>query len=583
MKLQTKRKWGLFFLIALIIFSGLVAYPYSTKIDWLDHYLSKLRFNMGLDLKGGVHLVYNADMSGVPVGEESSALSGVQDVIEKRVNPQGTSETIVRPSQEGSNRRLIVELPAVEDVENIKNRIKDTPLLEFKEQGEQKTELDKEQQEFVDNFIASNEKQREEKKKEAISLLEQVKNGGDFEQLAKEKSEDNSAINGGDLGLFGKGEMVEPFERVVFSDDLKPGEIYPEIVSTDFGYHIIKKTGEEGEGEQKKVSASHILLKAKSATAIEQMKEALKQQLLQPQWKETGLTGKQLKRTQVVFDQQTFGEPQVSLEFDEEGKELFKQITERNIGKPVAIFLDGEVISAPQVNDIIRDGHAVISGGFTLPDAKELSQRLNAGALPVPITLISQQNIEASLGVESLEKSLRAGFWGLLAVSLFLIFYYRLAGLVSVVALVIYVAMLVAIIKVSSLMGTFAITLTLSGIAGLILSMGMAVDANILIFERMKEEIKRGRDLKSAIREGYRRAWPSIKDGNISTIITAVILVLWGTGFIKGFAIVLIIGVLLSMFTAIVITQIILNAIAVNWLEKYKGLLLTKGPSVNDK
>ena len=224
MKLQTKRKWGLFFLIALIIFSGLVAYPYSTKIDWLDHYLSKLRFNMGLDLKGGVHLVYNADMSGVPVGEESSALSGVQDVIEKRVNPQGTSETIVRPSQEGSNRRLIVELPAVEDVENIKNRIKDTPLLEFKEQGEQKTELDKEQQEFVDNFIASNEKQREEKKKEAISLLEQVKNGGDFEQLAKEKSEDNSAINGGDLGLFGKGEMVEPFERVVFSDDLKPGE-----------------------------------------------------------------------------------------------------------------------------------------------------------------------------------------------------------------------------------------------------------------------------------------------------------------------------------------------------------------------
>ncbi|HHX58403.1 MAG TPA: protein translocase subunit SecD [Candidatus Moranbacteria bacterium] len=579
MKLQTKRRLGLFFLILLIIFSGLVAYPHSTKIDWLDNYLNKLRFNMGLDLRGGVHLVYNADMSGISAGEEGSALSGVQDVIEKRVNPQGTSETIVRPSQEGGNYRLIVELPAVEDVEGVKNRIKDTPLLEFKEQDEPKTELDAEQQEFVEGIMADAEKQREEKKKEAEATLEQVKNGDDFEQLAKEKSEDTgNAPNGGDLGLFGRGEMVEPFEQVAFSDDLQVGEVYPELVSTDFGYHIIKKTGEEGDGDQKKVKASHILFKAQSAAAMDQTREMLTQQLLQPQWKETGLTGKQLKKTQVVFDQQTFGEPQVSLEFDDEGKELFKQITEKNTGKPVAIFLDGEIISAPQVNDVIRDGRAVISGGFTLPDAKELSQRLNAGALPVPITLVSQQNIEASLGMDSLTKSLRAGFWGLVIVSAFLILYYRLAGLVAVVALVIYVAMLVTIIKVSSLTGTFAITLTLSGIAGLILSMGMAVDANILIFERMKEEIKRGRDLKSATREGYRRAWPSIKDGNVSTIITAAILVFWGTGFIKGFAIVLILGVLLSMFTAIVITRIILNAITVDWLEKHKGILLVKGP-----
>ncbi len=258
---------------------------------------------------------------------------------------------------------------------------------------------------------------------------------------------------------------------------------------------------------------------------------------------------------------------------------MFKEITERNIGKQVAIFLDGEIISAPVVQDVIRDGRAVINGKFTLQEGKELAQRLNAGALPVPIKLVSQQSIEATLGKTSLEKSLKAGLIGLVAVGIFMVLYYRVLGVAAVIALTIYIILMVAVLKASSAT-PLSITLTLSGIAGFILSVGMAVDANILIFERIKEEIRKGRDLKFATSEGFKRAWPSIRDGNFPTILTAVILALFGTGFIKGFAITLTIGVLISMFTAIVITRIILNLILVKWFEKHKFLVL---PGTNNK
>lgn len=379
------------------------------------------------------------------------------------------------------------------------------------------------------------------------------------------------------MDFFSKGMMDPNFEEAVFSDDLKTGEIYPEIVKSQFGFHIIKKTDQRGEGEEREVRASHILFQAADP---DQLKEAFEQQLLQPEYEPTGLTGKELKRAQVDFDPQT-NQPVVLLQFNDEGREMFKNITESNLGKQVAIFLDGDIISAPVVNDVIRNGEAVISGGFKLKEAQELSQRLNAGALPVPISLISQQSVEASLGKASLDASLKAGFWGLVVVCIFIILYYRLAGVVAVFALTIYVLLMVSIIKLSSLSQSFAITLTLSGIAGFILSVGMAVDANILIFERMKEEIRKGRDLKTALEEGFRRAWTSIRDGNFSTILTCLILITFGTGFIKGFAIMLMLGVLLSMFTAIVVTRVILRAILGNWLEKYKGLVVVSTKSYN--
>jgi preprotein translocase subunit SecD len=309
-------------------------------------------------------------------------------------------------------------------------------------------------------------------------------------------------------------------------------------------------------------------IKDEDKLTLEEIKKRLTTQMLQPQWQTTGLSGKQLDKAQVNFNQQT-GQPTVSLQFNGEGKDLFKEITERSKGKRVAIFLDGMVISAPTVQSVIRDGRAEISGGFTLTEAKDLAQRLNAGALPVPIKLVQEQSIEASLGAESLRKSLRAAFWGLVAVAIFMVVYYRLAGVVAVIALISYAALMVAVIKLSSL-SPFGITLTLPGIAGFILSVGMAVDANILIFERIREELKRGRELSAAIKEGFKRAWTSIRDGNYSTLITSFILVIFGSGFIQGFALILIMGVLLSMFTAIVITRVIIRLLENKWLGKKK-------------
>lgn len=555
----------------------LIANPEKTGISWLDKPLEKLKINLGLDLQGGVHLVYEADMSSIKPGEEKDALSGIQDVIERRVNAYGVAEPVVQTAQTGGSYRLIVELAGVKDIEDAKKMIKETPFLEFKEQKEKNSdqELTPEQQQLVDKQLVEIEKENSAKEAKASELLEKAKNGENFEELAKNNSEDEgSKDKGGDLGFFKKGMMVPEFDAVAFNSDLTNGQVYPELVKTQFGFHIIKKIEERGEGDDKEIRAEHILIKT---TDPEQFIAYIKQQFNQPEFVSTGLSGRQLKSSQLTFNQQT-SRPEVSLEFNDEGKELFKNITERNVGKPVAIYLDGNIISAPIVQDVIRDGKAVINGKFTVQEAKELAGRLNAGALPVPIKLISQQSVEASLGKDSLNKSIKAGIIGLIMIGAFMVSYYRLAGLVAVIALVFYSTLMVAIFKISSLT-PFSITLTLSGIAGFVLSVGMAVDANVLIFERMKEEIGYGRSLRLALEEGFRRAWPSIWDGNISTILTALILMTMSSGFIKGFALILILGILVSMMTAVFVTKLIFEFILRDWLEKYPALVLIGYPS----
>lgn len=268
----------------------------------------------------------------------------------------------------------------------------------------------------------------------------------------------------------------------------------------------------------------------------------------QEQFRPSGLSGRHLKRSDIVFDPNT-NQPQISLQFDDEGKQLFAEITARNIGNPLAIFLDGTPISSPVVQQEITAGEAVITGNFSIDEAKELAQRLNAGALPVPIKLIGQQNVGPSLGKVSLEQSILAGLIGFLAVAIFMILFYRLPGLFAVFALVIYTLLSLAIFKL------FSVTLTLAGIAGYILSVGMAVDANILVFERTKEEFRRGVPEVKAVEEGFRRAWNAIRDSNVSSIITAAILWWFGTSLIRGFALTLGIGIFVSMFTALTVTR----------------------------
>ncbi|MBI4050083.1 MAG: protein translocase subunit SecD [Candidatus Doudnabacteria bacterium] len=270
------------------------------------------------------------------------------------------------------------------------------------------------------------------------------------------------------------------------------------------------------------------------------------------QFKPTGLSGKQLKKAEIIFDQQT-GSPQISLQFNDEGKTLFAELTARNVGKPVAIFLDGAIISAPTVQQEITAGSAVITGNFTIDEAKQLAERLNAGALPVPIRLLEQKTIGPSLGQVSVEKSVLAGLIGFVAVALFMIAFYRWPGLLAVLALCVYVLVTLAIFKL------IPVTLTLAGIAGFILSVGMAVDANILIFERTREELRAGLAPERALAEGFRRAWSSIRDSNVSSLITVLILAYFGASLIRGFALTLGIGIVVSMFTAIIVTRTFLQ------------------------
>ncbi|MFA5355347.1 MAG: protein translocase subunit SecD, partial [Candidatus Paceibacterota bacterium] len=253
----------------------------------------------------------------------------------------------------------------------------------------------------------------------------------------------------------------------------------------------------------------------------------------------------------------TTGEALILLQFDGEGADLFEEITGNNVGKLLPIYIDGYPVSTPVVNSKISGGTAQIEGSFTIQEAKDLANNLNAGALPVPITLISQQSIGPSLGKISLEQSLMAGIFGLLAVTVFMVIFYRLPGLLASLALVIYAILNLALFKL------IPVTLTLAGIGGFLLSIGMAVDGNILIFSRMREEMKQGKTFANALEEGFKRAWPAIWDGNFTLLIVALILFGLGTSFVKGFAFTLIIGTLLSMFSAIVVTK--------NFLRLFQG------------
>ena len=300
--------------------------------------------------------------------------------------------------------------------------------------------------------------------------------------------------------------------------------------------------------------------------------EEFKKKTLDEVFEVTPLTGRFLQKAQVDFDSNT-GEPTVLLTFNNEGEKLFAKITKENINKTLAIFLDGVPISLPVIRQEIASGNAVISGGFKAVEARELSRNLNYGALPVPIELISTQTIGASLGEDAINAGLGAGIMAYLIISLFLVIWYRLPGLVAVLSLLMYVALNLIIFK-------FMVTLTAAGIAGFILSLGMAVDANILIFERMKEELKRGRALEDAMREGFARAWTSIRDSNLSSIITAVILYLFAsTSLIKGFALVFFIGVVTSMFTAIIASRTLLFALGVKGQGKLSKFLFGSGIS----
>ncbi|MBI2415769.1 MAG: protein translocase subunit SecD [Candidatus Kerfeldbacteria bacterium] len=542
-------------IVLLTVGAAVVDYPQGPNITWRGELVRELKIHLGLDLQGGTSLVYQADVSQVPADEVTEAMAGVRDVIERRINAFGVSEAVVQTNRVGENWRVIVELPGVTDVNAAVKQIGETPLLEFKVEKVD-AELTDEQRQFIQSL-------NEQSKQEAQTLLDRILAGEDFAEIAKAESQDDaSGGKGGDLGYFGRGDMVESFEQAAFAGTV--GEVIPNIVESDYGYHIIKvvdhttgnpntlnaadtNTAEnDAVADEEVVRAAHILIK-KIPESID---------VFGPQYDNTELTGRNLKRSEVQFDPTT-NQPVVALQFDDDGSKLFEDITKNNVGKTVAIYLDGSPISTPLVNEAISGGQAVIQGEFTLDEAKQLARRLNAGALPVKIELVNQRNVGPTLGEDAIQRSVTAGILGVILLAIFMIAYYRWPGLVAVLALGIYTLVLLAVFKL------WPVTLTLAGVAGFIFSLGVAVDANVLIFERLKEELRQGKALQTAIDDGFKRAWLSIRDSNVSSLITCFILSWFGTSIIKGFAVTLALGIIISMFSAITVTRTLLKVLPV--------------------
>lgn len=382
-----------------------------------------LFIHQGLDLKGGVAITYEADLSKISKDKQADSLDSLKSLVNDRVNRLGVSEPVIQAGKISDTNTLLVELPGVVNVDEAIRKIGEFPKLDFiDEQG----------------------------------------------------------------GVIISGEDVDH-------------------ATTTFGDPT----------QSSNTSSSNLL-----------------------------------------------GAPQVTLKLKDVGKQKFASATTKAAAATpkgsIGIVLDGQLISNPVVQSPITDGTAVISGGgFTVDTAKRLTDQLNQGALPVPVKIISQATIGATLGSESLKKSLVAGLIGFLLVALFMILYYRVPGFLAIIALIIYTLMNITLYKL------IPVTMTLAGVAGFILSIGMAVDANILIFERMREELKAGKPAARAIDEGFTRAWTSIRDSNTSTLLTALILFFGTSGLVKGFALTLAIGVLVSLFTAITVTRVLLKLVMI--------------------
>ena len=454
---------------------------------------------LGLDLRGGTNLVYQADFTDIEEGREAESLKGAKDIIERRIDAYGVSEPIIQIV--GSNR-IMIQLPGVTDIEEAKDLVGKTAELIFREQAAA-----------------------------GSTFLSAPVTAGDTEIIVS----DITGFSANDVFVLGSANSTEA-ESTITTEVLGANNTI--IVDRPLSYdHPL--------GE----AVTNVWVVASGTIEGE----------------EIPLTGKYLKANASVNVNQTTGEPVVQFEWDETGAKLFSQITGRLIDQPLAIFLDEVLISAPTVQSQI--GASGIIEGLTLDEAEVLAIQLNAGALPVPLEPIQEETVDATLGADSLRLSMIAGIIGVVMLLLFMMVYYRLSGGLACFALAVYTSIMLMVFKM------VPVTLTLAGIAAFILSLGIAVDANVLIFERMKEELRAGKPLKTAIETGFNRAWPAIRDSNISTLITCVILYWFGSRMfggaqVMGFAATLGIGVLVSMFTAIIVTRSFLRVTALTSLAR---------------
>ncbi|HEX7400618.1 MAG TPA: protein translocase subunit SecD, partial [candidate division Zixibacteria bacterium] len=482
--------------------------------------LERKAIKLGLDLKGGLHVVLQVDESQLKEGEVADAVDRALEIIRNRVDQFGVSEPLIH--KQGGDR-LVVELPGLQDVQRAEALIGQTAQLEFKllETSENTTSILKK----MDQALAKADTSSVKKETETTQTNE---GKGEEEKTAKDLFGETPPDSTGDTTAF--------LEEEELGDKERPFTQYLESFGErSFGFWVVKDEKPKVElylnqPEIKAVIPDDDEFAWSTRSEVMQGQEYWGLYLLK---KRVELSGKYLVDAKPRYDQ--FRKPEVNFTLTKPGGRIFARVTGANIDKPLAITLDGRVQSAPIIRSKIRDSGVIEMGGVaTLEDANDLAIVLRAGALPAPVKIIENRIIGPSLGQDSIRKGTTAAIIGFTLIIIFMIFYYRLSGAIADVGLIFNIIFLLAA------MSALRATLTLPGIAGIILTVGMSVDANVLIFERMKEELRAGRRLDMAVEAGFDRAWPSIRDSNASTLITCLILFAFGSAYgasiVKGFA-----------------------------------------------
>ncbi len=526
-------------------------------------------YRLGLDLHGGVELDYKVDFADTAalsgnVVNKGTVIEGLKSIIDKRANGLGLSDPTIQTAQYGDESHIIVQIPTqdygnisdeakakknVEDIIKAKETIGKVVKLEFKEEKKDITDADK-----------------AERKTIADKALAELQSGTEFATIgAKYSSQYENVGFVTSTGALPPEAQFTGYENITTfpyttevvqtrgqgSMKLGADGKTPELVPGNGGYAIVRLTSI--------IPKETLTLSGTTTTKNEYAYTLLfvdeRPSLWTPAATADGkiLNDKYLLQAGVSFTQA--GSPQVDLIFNNEGKAIFAELTKRLIGKPIAIYVGGELLTAPTVQSVIPDGRAVITGQYTIESAQKLANDINTGIVPAPIYLTSERTIDAKIGAHALSQILVAGVIGLCIIVMFLTTFYRVSGLLAGVALVVYAMILIALVKF------FGIVLSLASIAWVILSIGLAIDANILIFERMKEALRSGNVMEKSIVLGFEKSWTAIWDSHITSLTSAVILYIFGISLIKGFGLMLGLGIVLSLFTAMWVSRVLIIAV----------------------
>ncbi len=541
-------------IVWLIVASGLYIVPwnqYGVDNAWLNR-----PYTLGLDLQWGVELDYKVDLDAVKAQSgtttEQSIVEGIKSVIDKRVNSLGLAEPTIQTSKYGSDNHIIVQIPTqahadlweaerkiknAEDIKKAKETIGKVVKLEFREERKWVTEADKAERKVLAEkalseiantpFATVGSKYRDQYE----NVVYNIWSGAMPRELTF------SGVDALTVFPHRTGVYIAQGDQSYTKD--ASGQI---LATSNPGYAIMQIDAKNGTGTGAIYTYSYIFVDQRPS--LWQAAKTADGKVLGDQY---------LVNAGVGFTQ--VGQPQVELLFNSEGKTIFGELTKRLIGKPIAIFVGGQLLTAPTVQSVISDGRAVITGDYTVKWAQTLANDINTGIVPAPIYLTSERTIDAKIGSESLRQILVAGAIGLLIIIVFLVFNYHVSGLLAGVALITYTLILIALVKMTG------VVLTLASIAGVILSIGLAIDANILIFERMREALADGKTMDQSIILGFEKSWTAIWDSHITSLTSAVILYIFGISLIKGFGFMLGMGIVLSLFTAMWVSRILIIAV----------------------